>query len=712
MKDKKLLFIFLFISISFSLFSQEKIESKNQIPIDTIFYLTDEVVTTGTKTTKKIIDIPYPVVRLSNKEYKYDKKTSVNDVIGTVPGVFFQSRYGNHDVRISIRGFGSRSNSGIRGVRILLDGIAESEPDGQTRIEALDFNSIGSIEIVKGNSSSLYTNAPGGVINFINDINFPYSFSTFFNENGTYNLKRIGFKTGVRTDEYALLTTYSYHNYIGYREHSEDYWHILNTVLETTPTKKSKLQYLGYFVSGLIRLPGSLTKQEYDANPFQAAPDELTYDFRRISKKGRIGIRFNSFWGNENNNEFEITAYGTIKYFERTAKDYRIMNRFGLGNSFRFVNKTEILGLNNEFSFGGDVFYQNGPVESYKNIAGKKGDINTGIIDETIANTGFYFQDSYELLKNKLSAYFTVRYDKVIFDNKNFLLESQNDIRRFEAWTPKFALNYKLTPSVAIYSSYGLSFDSPAGNELDNFLYSSNPSTLLNPDLMPQKSNNFEIGIKGNIINKEETFLRNILFEVTFFNSIITDEIVPFEVLTKVYYRNSAKTKRTGIELGGDFEIIKGLKAKIAYTYSDFKYQSYIAQTISFVSSSIVFSEKDFSGNVVPSVPKSNLNFSLSYEKNLSDLLTGFVKTGYQNIGGMFVDDYNTDKTEDYNLVNLTFGIDINYNKLNFLFNFGANNLFNKSYVGFVNINSSNKRFYEAGEPRNYFSSINLGYNF
>lgn len=105
-----------------------------------------------------------------------------------------QSRYGNHDVRISIRGFGSRSNSGIRGVRILLDGIPESEPDGQTRIEAIDFNSVGRVEIVKGNSSSLYTNAPGGVVNFINNVYSPVNYVTQFNELGSFGLRRNGFK--------------------------------------------------------------------------------------------------------------------------------------------------------------------------------------------------------------------------------------------------------------------------------------------------------------------------------------------------------------------------------------------------------------------------------------------------------------------------------------------------------------------------------------
>ncbi|MFN3695479.1 MAG: TonB-dependent receptor plug domain-containing protein, partial [Ignavibacterium sp.] len=362
-----LLFILMFYCIVFTdIAIAQNEQDGNNLKIDTLQYQTDEVVVTGTRTNKKIIDIPYSVIRLSNKTYRYDRKTSISDVLNTVPGVFMQNRYGNHDVRISIRGFGSRSNSGIRGVRILLDGIPESEPDGQTRIEAIDFNSIGSIEIVKGNSSSLYTNAPGGVVNFINDINFPNNFLVLFNDFGSYDLRRNGFKTGVRTDDYSFLATYTYHNYKGYREHSEDYWHILNTVLETNPGRNTNVQFLGYFTSGLIRLPGSLKKQEYEADPFQAAQREKDFDFRRISKKGRVALRLNSRFGETLNNEIEITTYGTIKYFERTQRNYRIINRYGLGSSVRFTNKSLLFeNRENEFSLGGDLLYQTGPIEDY-----------------------------------------------------------------------------------------------------------------------------------------------------------------------------------------------------------------------------------------------------------------------------------------------------------------------------------------------------------
>ncbi len=339
-----LLFSFFNISPQSIIAQDDKIEKRYYvIPLsDTLTFEMDEVVVTGTRTHRRIIDIPYSVSRLSNVNYKYDTKISISDILGSVPGLFMQSRYGNHDVRISIRGFGSRSNSGIRGVRILLDDIPESEPDGQTRIEAIDFNSIGHIEIVKGNSSSLYTNAPGGVVNFINDINFTRSFVTNFNEVGSFGLLRNGFKLGIRTPHYGYLLTYSNHNYKGYRSHSSDHWNILNTVLETYPNDLSRLQFLGYFVSGLIRLPGSLTLAEFNLDPMMADSIETLRDTRRISKKGRVGIRFSSFFDESRNNQIELTAYGTIKYFERTAREYRIINRYGLGSSFKFMNKSKL----------------------------------------------------------------------------------------------------------------------------------------------------------------------------------------------------------------------------------------------------------------------------------------------------------------------------------------------------------------------------------
>jgi iron complex outermembrane receptor protein len=316
-----------------SIFSQDD-------PVDTLEYKTDEIIITGTRMEQKIIDIPYPVTRINSNNWITSRKVGVQDVLLTVPGLFLQPRYGNHDTRITIRGYGSRSNTGIRGVRILLDGIPESEPDGQTRIEAIDFDAIGRIEVVRGYSSSLYANAPGGVINFLTDKYFPVSFFQLNNEFGSYDLRKNGFKLGINSKNSKFMTAYSYQNYKGYRQHSQEYQHRLNSLFETDFTAQSKLSVYGYYVGGIIKLPGSLKLKDYQENDTMANSRSLSRDEKRISNKGRVGITLlTSIDKGKMKHTLEATTYGTIKIFDRTAATYRLFTRYGVGGTFRYVNR-------------------------------------------------------------------------------------------------------------------------------------------------------------------------------------------------------------------------------------------------------------------------------------------------------------------------------------------------------------------------------------
>lgn len=679
-----------------------------KIPQDSVINI-EEFVVTGTRISKKIIDLPYPITRINNVDFQYDKKIGVDDVLASVPGMFFQSRYGNHDVRISIRGFGSKSNSGIRGVRILLDGIPESEPDGQTRIEAIDFQSIGRIEIAKGNLSSMYTNAPGGVINFVNDIDFTRSFITQFNQFGSFGLRRNGIKVGVRTDNYGLLATYSNHNYDGYREHNSERWNIINTVVETKPSLNSSLKLLFYFADGQITLPGSLTKEEFEEDPYQADQRAMDRDLKRSSTKGRLGIRFNTKFGKKLNNDFELTTYATIKYFERTSRQYRIINRNGLGLRLRYGNTSKIFSKINEFNIGTDLLYQPARTEYYDNINGQKGDQILQLTDEKINNTGFYLSDNFEILKDRLYVLTSLRYEIVGFNLQEETLPSRSDSKTFNALSPKLAFNYKISKWIAIYTSYSLSFDSPAKNELESF----DPAFLYNHDLEAQKTRSFEVGIKGNLINYERNILNRVLFEATLFNLNIDNDIVPYEVYNEVFFRNAAKTNRRGIELGTNLEFFRSLNFTLAYTFSNFKYIDYLASSIEIDSiGNIIETEKDFSDNIVPSVPRNNLYISLAYTLPLCANINAFAKLSYSGISGLWVDDANSDKTDSYSLLNSVLGVDMKFGKFNILVSGGANNMFDEVYVGFTNTNSADRRFYEAGEPLNYFFSLNLGYKF
>jgi iron complex outermembrane receptor protein len=712
-KNYRFLALLLLLLISSpSLYSQDD-------ETDTSEYKTDEIVITGTRLEQKIIDIPYPVLRINQNSWITSRKIGVQDVLLTVPGLFLQPRYGNHDTRITIRGYGSRSNTGIRGVRILLDGIPESEPDGQTRIEAIDFDAIGRIEVVRGYSSSLYANAPGGVINFMTDKFFPVSFLQLNNEFGSYDLRKNGFKLGINGKNSRFMTAYSYQNYKGYRQHSQEYQHRLNSLLEVDFTQQSKLSVYGYYVAGLIKLPGSLTLTQYNENDTAANSRSLSRDEKRISKKGRVGITLlTSFERGSMKHTLEATTYGTVKIFDRTARTYRIFTRYGIGGTFRYVNKYVFGGKvkskqrTNEFTVGTDLFYQDGPVREFDNVNGEKGDDLLGLANEVISNVGVYALNQIDIVPQKLSFLISGRYDRVVYDFQDELAGFRDTSRLFDAFTPKAALNFKLTPHIALYSSFGFGFDSPAGNELDNYVYSSDGGLhTMNPDLKAQKSTSFEVGIKGEILSLKKKYLKNTFFEIAFYNTKIEDVIVPFVVDGDVFFRNAAVSKRTGLEVGVSSELVKGLTFKGSYTYQKFKYDSYMAGSIDGAGN---ITNEDYSGNIEASNPDMFFTGELMYQHTIAKKYTLYAKTNFQHVGAMFVNDANTDslKTASYSLINGQIGIDCNFDKFRLVAYGGLNNIADKKYVAFININSDRSEYYESGPRRNFFGGLTLAYMF
>lgn len=246
----------------------------------------------------------------------------------------------------------------------------------------------------------------------------------------------------------------------------------------------------------------------------------------------------------------------------------------------------------------------------------------------------------------------------------------------------------------------GCVFDSPAGNELDNYIYTTDDGVhTINPDLKPQKSTSFEAGIKGEIASFKKKYFKNTFFEVAFYNTKIEDVIVPFVVDGDVFFRNAAVSKRTGIEVGLNSEVVKGFTLKGAFTYQDFKYDKYEAGTIDSAGN---LTNVDYSGNIV-SNPKMFVSGEAMYQHTFAKKYTVYVKSSFQHIGDMFVNDANVDslKTASYSLLNAQIGLDLNFNKFRLVAYGGLNNITDQKYVAFININSdANKDYYESG-PKN-----------
>ena len=676
----------------------------------------EEIVVTGTRTEKKIIDIPYSVFRVNKKEYVYGRDLNAKDILQDVPGLFIQTKYGS-EVRISIRGFGARSNSGVRGIRILQDGIPESDPDGETSLDAIDYTSLGGVEVVKGNLSSIYPNAPGGVVNFLSDMNFKRSFVKLVSIAGEYNMFQGGLRTGINSENSKLFVSHTYKSYKGFREHGAEYLHLLNMNYVTYPNKNASFWVFGNYLRGFVRFPGALTAEEITANPFQAYFQSAASDIKRITQRGRLALKYKTVWSRLNSNEIELTAFGSIKDQQYTTNtEYFIKYRYSAGATVRFTSKHSLLKKDNEFTAGADYYYLTGPLTSFTNSGGNKDDDLQRQNTETQNNAGVFVENQFNILKGKLFFLLSGRYDILKFSSDDDLFSARNSEREFSRFTPKAALNYLLTPTVSAYTSFGYGFDSPSSSELENYPLSSNSGfTTLNPDINPQNSTNFELGIKGNVFNRGSKFLKKALFEFTFFNALIKDEIVPFIVSDRVYYRNAAKTSRTGLECGLKIEPVERTDLIINYTYTNFKYKEYYSQ--SFDSSGNLVTA-DYKDNRVPAVPQHLVNLILEAEPELARHLEALLVFDCDYASKMYADDGNSTTISPYFFANVMAGINYSYKDFNLIFSAGVKNIFNRRYTGFINVNAnpelpvSQRRYFEPGEPRNYYTSLSLTYKF
>ena len=138
-----------------------------QEPLDAVIPL-DSMVVTVLRGTVALDRAPYAVSVSSGQALQLGNTGfSLDEALQGIPGLQVQNRY-NYTVgeRISIRGFGARSQFGARGIKILVDGIPATMADGQSTLDHLDIGSLGRAEVLRGPAAAIYGNGGGGVLSF------------------------------------------------------------------------------------------------------------------------------------------------------------------------------------------------------------------------------------------------------------------------------------------------------------------------------------------------------------------------------------------------------------------------------------------------------------------------------------------------------------------------------------------------------------------
>jgi iron complex outermembrane receptor protein len=188
---------------------------------------------------------------------------------------------------------------------------------------------------------------------------------------------------------------------------------------------------------------------------------------------------------------------------------------------------------------------------------------------------------------------------------------------------------------------------------------------------------------------------------------------VQYEIYGDLYYRNAARTDRFGVEFKSRLELARNLDLTVGYAHAHYEYIDYAANSLEADSTgNIVAIQRDFSGHFEPNIPSDRVNLSLDYRYPVREELSVHAGVSYLAAAGLWVDDNNSQKTGSYQVLDAEAGVDMKFGHFLCSVKGGVNNTFDRVFAGTANINSADRRYYNAGSPRDFVGSVIFDYLF
>jgi len=638
----------------------------------------DNVIVKSTKINANTKQIPLSVsIKNFRDEKNYNSQSSFSDFIRNIPGLFTSSSNNfSQDLRISIRGFGARSAFGIRGIKLIVDGIPETTPDGQSQLDNLPLGLVSSVEILRGPNANLYGNSSGGVIsiNTLTDSSEKYyRNSGIF---GAYQYQSLQKTRILDWNSSSLIVHYDKRRSNGYRDHSGYKSNILNLKYINDLDNNNKIVWqINYTDSPYAYDAGGLRLNEVEDDRRQARKNNVDYDTYEKVKHLKTGVSWNHKM-NENSFFDSYFFYQKRDFFTKLPFNFGGIisldrDYYGLGTKYTKKyyldnrKKTLVLGL--------DYLNQSDDRKRYKNDFGVQGEMTFDQIEQ-FKSTGLYM-----LSQTNYDSGLLVRYG-IRYDINDIGTDSSSSII-LDKLNPSVGISYKVNSNDNIFFSFGTSFETPTLNELSN-----NPNGEgLNKNLKSSSSLNYEIGWRKTVSNLT-------LEAITYFVSS-ENEILPYELEQfpgKNFYQNVGSTSRYGVELNSQLSF-KGGRINLAYTLSKNKFENFIIEN------------NNISDNLIPGIPSQMLDLDLIFKLSRGRALI----ISNRLIGERYADNANETLISSYNLLNIKYSKEIFSNSEIFL---GVNNAFNQEYFDNIRINAFGKRYYEPAPKRNFYFGINFSF--
>ncbi len=612
------------------------------------------------------------------------QRLSLQEFVSEAPGLFSlnASNYAQ-DLRISIRGFGARSAFGIRGVKLIVDGIPETTPDGQGQLDNLMLSTISSLEVINGPTSSIYGNASGGVIYIKTLENIEQNFVEAGLTLGSFGLQQYSVNGGWKSDNTTLLANYLYTGLDGYREQSSLVQHAANIKLIQKFDSGGQLKLgFNYTNSPTADDPGGITLDDVQADRRQARDRNVLFETGETINHTRV----NAHYDHPINDEFTLQSYGfySARNFEGKlpfafgglidlGRDY-----WGVGTSLtqkKILPKAVITS-----KIGFDFANQADDRRRFFNNEGIQGNLTLDQL-ETFRNIGFYYLGTINW--GKWDLLLGYRYDINNLEAEDALSGEGSGNINLSAFTASFGLNYQFNQQLSSYINVRQSFETPSLSEL-----SANPSGQagFNDMLDPQDAFNYEIGLSVRT--------KSVSGNIAFFYIDTSNDLVPFELEEfpdRDFFRNAGSTDRIGLELSLNYQLHENWKFTSAYSYSDFNYDEFLV------------GGNDFNGNRLPAIPEHQGSWRINY---VTDLLN--VSLQHRYIGSLFTNDANSVEDGAYSLVNLNAGVQLPFKSFELKPFVGIRNIFNTLYNDNIRINAFGSRFFEPGPERSFYAGVKI----
>ncbi|HIB6209299.1 TPA: TonB-dependent receptor PqqU [Klebsiella pneumoniae] len=671
------------------------------------------MVVTAAPNTVSELDTPAAVSVVNGDEMRQAApRVNLSESLGAVPGLQVQNRQNYaQDLQLSIRGFGSRSTYGVRGLRIYVDGIPATMPDGQGQTSNIDIGSVDTIEVLRGPFSALYGNSSGGVINVTSQTGTQpptVEASSYYGSFGTwhYGMKAtgaVGDGSHAGDVDYTVSTNrFTTH---GYRDHSGARKNLANARLGVRINDVSKLTLLLNSVDIKANDAGGLTADEWRDNPRQS-PRGDQYNTRKNTRQTQAGLRYERQLSAQDDlsvmmyaGERETTQFQSIPRAPQLKPSHAggviDLTRHYQGIDTRLTHRGELLvpvtltaGLDYENMSERRKGYENFVMVNGAPQYGEQGALRRNERN-LMWNVDPYLQTQWQLT-DKLSLDAGVRYSSVWFDSNDYYITPGNGDDSGDAsyhkWLPAGSLKYALTDAWNVYLSAGRGFETPTINELS---YRSDNQSGLNFGLKPSTNDTVEIGSKTRIGNGLFTAA---LFQTNTDNEIVVDSSSG----GRTSYKNAGKTRRQGMELGLDQQFGESWRLKAAWTWLDATYRTNVCDDAS------------CNGNRIPGIARNMGYASFGYQPEQG----WYAGSDIRYMSDIMANDENTAKAPSWTVVGLTTGYKWSYGRMDMDLFGRIDNLFDREYVGSVIVNESNGRYYEPAPGRNYGIGMNLAWRF